>query len=106
METQQIQNGPNVVDIPQRSQSKGMVERLFNTVDIRINGKRPWDIQVHHEGLYQRLVAQGSLGFGESYMEGWWDCEQLDEAFFRLLRAEQDGRFHFISSFIFFMIFF
>jgi cyclopropane-fatty-acyl-phospholipid synthase len=101
METQQIQNGPNVVDIPQRSQSKGMVERLFNTVDIRINGKRPWDIQVHHEGLYQRLVAQGSLGFGESYMEGWWDCEQLDEAFFRLLRAEQDGRFHFISSFIF-----
>ncbi len=101
----ETQNGPYIIDISQCSRSlyslKGMAERLLNTMDIRINGHRPWDIQVHHEGLYQRVVAQGSLGLGEAYMEGWWDCEALDETFSRLLRADQEGRFHFIFPFIF-----
>ncbi len=35
-------------------------------------------------------MAQGSLGLGESYMDGWWDCEQLDQFFFRVLRARLD----------------
>ena len=26
-------------------------------------------------------------------MDGWWDCENLDEVFFRLFRAETEGRF-------------
>ena len=78
-----------------------MVERSFKIADIRINGNRPWDIQVHHEGLYRRAIAQGSLGLGEAYMDGWWDCEGLDEAFCRVLRAEMEGRFRFTFPFIF-----
>ncbi len=55
--------------------------------DVRINGNRPWDIQVHNENFYQRLLAEGSLGLGESYMDGWWDCEKLDQFFYKVLRA-------------------
>lgn len=47
--------------------------------DIRINGDRPWDLVVNDRRFFQRVLSQGSLGFGESYMDGWWDCEQLDE---------------------------
>ena len=63
------------------------IESLLNTADIRVNSDRPWDIQVHNSELFGRIIGQGSLGLGESYMEGWWDCDQLDEFFYRLLNA-------------------
>ena len=49
-------------------------QKLLTHAGITINGTQPWDIQVHNEKLYQRVIAEGSLGLGESYMEGWWDC--------------------------------
>ena len=58
--------------------------------DIRFNWDRPWDIQVHNPDFYPRIMAQGSLGSGESYMDGWWACEQMDEMFSRLLGARLD----------------
>ncbi len=61
---------------------------LLARADITIDGDRPWDIQVHDERLYARVLARGSLALGEAYMEGWWDCEQLDEFIARVLRAD------------------
>jgi cyclopropane-fatty-acyl-phospholipid synthase len=58
--------------------------------DVAINGLRPWDIAVHDERLFQCVMARGSLGVGESYMDGWWDCQQLDEMFFRVKRARTE----------------
>ena len=63
------------------------IEALLGKADIRINSDRAWDIQVHNPDLFGRIIGQGSLGLGESYMEAWWDCEQLDEFFYRLLDA-------------------
>lgn len=60
--------------------------------DVRIGGDRPWDIQVHNERFYTRVLAQGSLGLGESYMESWWDCAHLDQFFERVLRANLDEK--------------
>lgn len=62
-------------------------ERLLAEADVRVNGPRPWDMQVHNEGLWQRLLLNGSLGLGEAYMDSWWDCDQLDEFFYRVLRV-------------------
>ncbi len=61
-------------------------QRLVEPADIRINGDRPWDVQVHDDRLYQRVLAQGTLGLGEAYMDGWWDCEALDQM---VARAQQ-----------------
>ncbi len=49
-----------------------MAKELLQQADIKINGSRPWDIQVHHADFFKRVFQQGSLGFGESYMDGWW----------------------------------
>src|SRR5204862_411992 len=46
---------------------------------ITVGGDKPWDIQVHDERAYARVLSDGTLGVGESYVEGWWDCEALDE---------------------------
>jgi cyclopropane-fatty-acyl-phospholipid synthase len=66
------------------------VHELLEGTDIKINGSRPWDLRVHDERFFQRVLGQGSLGAGESYMDGWWDCEQLDEMLTRIVRADID----------------
>jgi len=65
---------------------------LLALADIKAGGEREWDIRVHDDGFYRRILSQGSLGLGESYMDGWWDCEKLDEFFFRVLRTRLRDR--------------
>ena len=65
-----------------------VLQDVLARADVRINGNRPWDIQVHDKHMYERVFASWSLGLGESYMDGEWDCDQLDELFTRLLRAD------------------
>ena len=59
---------------------------------ISINGDAPWDIQVLDERTYQRVLSKGSLGFGEAYMDGMWECEHLDQFFHRLLSSKADEK--------------
>jgi cyclopropane-fatty-acyl-phospholipid synthase len=70
------------------------VRELLAEADVRINGERPWDLQVNDPHLYARLLGQGSLGLGESYMDGWWSADSLDGLLFRLLDARLDQRVH------------
>lgn len=69
------------------------IEKILNQAGIEINGSNPWDIQVHNPKLYNRVIRQGSLGLGESYMEGWWDAEKPDEFFTKILRNKIDEKF-------------
>ncbi len=59
---------------------------------IRIDGERPWDLQVHDARFYRRILGGGSLALGESYMDGWWDAEALDESLARMLRVRLKER--------------
>jgi cyclopropane-fatty-acyl-phospholipid synthase len=64
-----------------------IVEKIYGVAGIQINGNRDFDIQVHNDDFYRRVVFDGELGIGESYMEGWWDCKDLPECVCRLLRV-------------------
>ena len=64
------------------------VKKLLNPIGIKINGKNPWDIQVHEPKLYQRVLSGGSLAVGESYMDGWWDCKRIDEMLTKIFEAD------------------
>jgi cyclopropane-fatty-acyl-phospholipid synthase len=66
------------------------IEKLFTPADITLNGDRPWDFTVHNGNLCRRLLVHGSLGLGESYMDGWWDCEKIDELVCRLFSRGVD----------------
>ncbi len=63
------------------------VEGLLSSADVAVNGSRPWDMKIYNDRLYTRVLAEGSLGLGDSYVENWWECERLDEFFHRILRA-------------------
>ena len=68
------------------------INNLLADVDVNIGGDRAWDIQVHDDRFFQRILAQGSLGLGESYMEGWWDVATLDQFFNKLLSTDIERR--------------
>ena len=63
-------------------------QKILSSADIAINGERPSDMLVHNDDLFSRVLAQGSLGLGESYMDGWWDSQALDQFFFKLFRSD------------------
>lgn len=64
------------------------IEDLLQGTGVQFNGEQPWDIQVYNADLYERIMTQGTIGFGEAYMDGSWDCQQLDELFNRLCSAQ------------------
>jgi cyclopropane-fatty-acyl-phospholipid synthase len=73
-----------IARVPRFADSIG---RLLAAADIRIDGPDPWDMQVHNERVFARILAHGSLGLGESYLDGDWESAQLDEFFHRILRS-------------------
>lgn len=70
-----------------QSGAERTVRELFSLAGIEVDGTRPWDFRVKDPGIYQRLLTEGSLGLGETYMDGGWDCEKIDELICRILRA-------------------
>ena len=68
------------------------VHGLLAAADVRVDGDRPWDMQVHDARLPARLLAGGSLALGDAYMDGWWDARSLDGLLARLLAARVDRR--------------
>lgn len=67
---------------------KEFVNNLLKNADIVINGSRPWDIEVQDDSFYKTVFNKGSLGLGESYMDGIWDCQKLDEFMFRVIKGD------------------
>jgi len=71
---------------------KDIAKEILNIAGIEINGKNPWDIKIHDDRFYKKVLSQGSIGLGESYMDGWWDCDELDQFFYRLLGSKIDEK--------------
>jgi len=72
--------------------AKKVVKGLAADAGIEINGTQPWDIQVHDREMYDRVLKQGSLGLGESYMDGQWDCDDLETAIAMLVTSAAERR--------------
>ena len=70
------------------------VSALLDEAGIQVGGRRPWDITIHDPRFAARVLAEGSLGLGESYMDGWWDVPSLDAFLVKLLDARLDERVH------------
>lgn len=78
------------------------IERMLQDTGITLNGPEPWDPAILNPSFFRRVLVNGSLGLGESYVDGWWECDQLDEFMNRILgnRVEEQRIFikHVISG--------
>lgn len=83
-----------------------IIKELLAKADIKVNGSRDWDIRIRNPEFYKRVLLNGSIGLGESYMDGWWNVPRLDVFFTKLLHTHVDrhvpglGKLrHFLFSF-------
>jgi len=65
---------------------------LLQTAGIEVNGRNPWDMQVHNDRIFGRALRGGSVAFGEAYMDNWWSAEELDQFFSRVFEARLDEK--------------
>ncbi len=82
----------SLTKLPRQNLAKQKVIEFFKLAGISANGSRPFDIQVHNDKFYSRILAEGSLGLGESYMDGWWSCDRIDELIYHLVDAKLHTR--------------
>src|SRR4029078_9106814 len=64
-----------------------LVRELFDNAGIKTGGPGPGDITAHAPRFYGRVVREASLGFGESYRDGWWDTDALDVLLEKIMRG-------------------
>ena len=69
------------------SRLRQTLQKILDYAEIKIDGDNPRDIKIHDDRFYSRVWTHASLGLGESYMDGWWDCDKLDEFYYRILKA-------------------
>jgi cyclopropane-fatty-acyl-phospholipid synthase len=67
------------------SLQRSYISRLLEACDIRLDGTRPFDITIHNEKVFDRVLTAGTLGLGETYMDGFWDASALDQTIYKLL---------------------
>lgn len=76
------------------SNAKSIIKDLFMIAGVTINGSQPWDITVHNDNFYKRLLTNAKLGLGESYMEKWWDSPNIDQFIYKILKADLEKIAH------------
>jgi cyclopropane-fatty-acyl-phospholipid synthase len=68
--------------------ARDFVLSLLDRAGIEVGGPAPHDLHVYDDRFYERVIRDRELGLGESYQDGWWDAERLDELLAKVLSAE------------------
>jgi len=67
---------------------KSYFTSILEQAGIELGGSRPFDVTVHDDRLWGRAISHGTLGFGEAYMDGWFDTDALDQFIYKLLEYD------------------
>ncbi|KPA74708.1 cyclopropane-fatty-acyl-phospholipid syntahse [Leptomonas pyrrhocoris] len=76
--------------VKQEEKYRTLAQKIMDRCGITIGGDRPFDLVVHNPLFYRRVINKGSVGLGESFMDGWWDTRDfyaLDDFFKRILEG-------------------
>jgi cyclopropane-fatty-acyl-phospholipid synthase len=86
-ETRMIAEARRWFQVIDQQSAPQIVGEALARAGITVGGDAPWDIKVNDPRLYRRVLSDGTLGVGESYVEGWWDCQALDQLIDRVYRG-------------------
>jgi cyclopropane-fatty-acyl-phospholipid synthase len=75
-----------------KTPEQNIITDWLASAGVEVNGSQPWDIHVHDPKFYGRALSGGSLGLGETYMEGMWDCDALDQFVYRIQRSQLSNK--------------
>lgn len=60
---------------------------LLRQAGIEPNGSSPWDPQIKDDRFYRTVLLKGSVGLGDSYINGWWECADISEFILRIIQS-------------------
>ncbi|CEK10517.1 cyclopropane fatty acyl phospholipid synthase [Legionella hackeliae] len=72
--------------------ARSLVTKLLDLAGITVNGSALWDVQIHNDQFYSRVLRDADLGLGESYMDGWWDCQRIDMLIEHIVNANIEDK--------------
>lgn len=91
--TQAVEAGETqVIGARGSNSAERSLRNLASMIGVEIDGDQPYDIKVRDPRFFHRVWTEGSLGLGESYMEGWWECDDLAELHRRILASDARSR--------------
>ena len=64
--------------------SKVIIGSVFDKCGIKLNGSDA-DLVVNDDSFFRDVLLRGSIGFGDSYIEGKWDSDKIDVVVSRVL---------------------
>jgi cyclopropane-fatty-acyl-phospholipid synthase len=71
---------------------KKTVQDILALAGVEIDGSNPWDITINNDEFYRKVLTEGELGIGESYMDNWWDAGKVDELIFKIVSARLEEK--------------
>ncbi|MFM8954742.1 MAG: cyclopropane fatty acyl phospholipid synthase [Actinomycetota bacterium] len=80
------------------SSSKKLCATILERASVPVDSSEPYSIRVHNQKIWDRVVAQRQLGLGEAYIDGWFDCDALDEMLTRLVSVDATNSLPFRPS--------
>jgi cyclopropane-fatty-acyl-phospholipid synthase len=70
---------------------KHLVSEKFSSAGIDLSHNNRSGMRVKDPRFYEKVFKLGSLGLGESYMEGWWEADHVDEFIYDILKANLES---------------
>ena len=69
------------------STAERMVRTILERADIGVNGRLPHDLRVNDPSFYRRILLNPAYEFGQTYVDGLWDCPNVDQLSHRLFTS-------------------
>lgn len=66
---------------------KRSLTHLLHKAGIEPNGESPWDPKIRDERFYRAVLLGGSVGLGDAYLNGWWDCDDIAGFILRIVKS-------------------
>lgn len=73
--------------VSSRSRSAEILDELLAPMGVQVDGDAPWDPQIRDPAFFTHAVPRGTKGILDAYVDGWWECDRLDELTHRFLRS-------------------
>ncbi len=78
------------IALPHKTRSRHreqFLQQLLNPAGVHVNGSQPFDLTVRNDAFYDKALPHGVTGILDAYVDGWWECDRLDELTCRVLSS-------------------
>lgn len=70
---------------------EGLIQGKFKRAGVDCKTDNCCGFKIHDPRFYEKVLRHGALGLGESYVDGWWDAERVDELIHHVTKADLES---------------